>query len=110
MTDTDTPPTGPAAAKTAEQFASEWLDRGHSVEKRSVLVAIIEQAMAQAHAAGREEGRAEAADIVEARSLLHVECGPECNIYLPLKESADRIRRLRTASAQPTATATEVSE
>ena len=106
MTDTDTPPTGPAAAKTAEQFASEWLDRGHSVAKRSVLVAIIEAAMAQAHAAGREEQNA--ADAEAARSMAESLSGWATPERVGERVAGAVRDALRTAITQPTAT--EASE
>ena len=91
--------------RTAEQFASEWLDRGHSVEKRSELVRIIQQAMAQAHAAGREVMREDAAQTVLHQIWRSCPCG---RISEPEAEClASHIRALRTASAQPESDATE---
>ena len=108
----DTPPPGPAAAKTADDYT--WLIWDTATDYyahepfmlRRVTRDVIEQAMAQAHAAGRDGGLEAAITLLEVTRMGAVQ-GSQYPADM-IRAAQAGIRALRTASAQPTAT--EASE
>ena len=103
---TDTTPTGPAApqGRTAKEFATRVCRFTGRMEPHHLhaIQCDFEQAMAQAHAAGREEQNA--ADAEAARSMAESLSG-----WATPERGGERVAgavrdALRTASAQPTAT------
>ena len=111
----DTPPPGPAAPKgrSAEEWAEEitrvgtvFDEDGYVGHDMLVIKFIVEEAMAQAHAAGRDGGLEAAITLLEVTRMGAVQ-GSQYPADM-IRAAQAGMRALRTASAQPTAT--EASE
>ena len=115
---TDTTSTGPAAAK--DRTAKRWSDKffmsltdsirtlfsGRNNPDVEYLDSLFEQAMAQAHAAGRDGGLEAAITLLEVTRMGAVQGSQHPADMIRAAQAG--IRALRTATAQPTAT--EASE
>lgn len=96
-----TPPTGPAAAqgRSAREWADAYFRQVNQREEARPLHVFIQQAMAQAHAAGREEQNA--ADAEAARDMAESLSGWDTPERVG-ERVAEAVRdALRTVSAQP---------